>query len=52
MQRAPSGWHPNLPTPPEEFPQTASMKLRPDDATYLAERILVTCPDTLLAYLV
>lgn len=51
-QRAPSGWHPNLPTPPEEFPQTASMKLRPDDATYLAERILVTCPDTLLAYLV
>ncbi|HMS72143.1 MAG TPA: DUF6361 family protein, partial [Baekduia sp.] len=36
----------------DEFPLTASMALRPDDATYLAERILVTCPDTLLAYLV
>lgn len=51
-RRALSGWHANLPTPPDGFPNEASMALRPDDATYLAERILVTCPGTLLAHLV
>lgn len=51
-RRAPSGWHPNLPAPPDGFPDSARMELRREDADYLAERILVRCPGTLLAHLV
>ncbi len=47
----PTNWHPHLPEPPEDFPDEASLTLRADDAVYLRERIISTCPGTLLAFL-
>ena len=48
----PTNWHPHLPSPPEGLPGGASLMLDVHEATYLRERILSTCPGTLLAYLV
>ncbi len=47
----PRNWHPHRPSPPEGFPEGASLMLDSHEATYLRERILSTCPGTLLAYL-
>lgn len=47
----PRNWHPHLPSPPEGFPEDASLMLDSREAAYLRERILNTCPGTLLAYL-
>ncbi|MFT3714071.1 MAG: DUF6361 family protein [Archangium sp.] len=44
-------WHGNLPRPPEGFPRKASFKLRTGDRQYLLERIELTVPDSLLAWL-
>ena len=49
---APDNWHPGLPNPPGDFLKESSFKLTRDEAAYLRERILTTCPDTLLAFLV
>lgn len=48
----PETWHPGLPEPPGDFLNESSFALTHDEATYLRERILTTCPDTLLAFLV
>ena len=48
----PMNWHPHLPSPPEGFPEGASLMLDSREAAYLRERILNTCSGTLLAYLV
>lgn len=46
-------WHPDLPEPPADFPREASLRLRPEDRSYLKERILLGRPrGTLLAWLV
>jgi hypothetical protein len=45
-------WHPHLPAPPADFPETASFKLTRDEARYLAERITVAAPHSLLCFLV
>jgi hypothetical protein len=45
-------WDPNLPDPPDDFPAQANLSLRPEDAAYLRERLLLNCSDSLLAYLV
>jgi hypothetical protein len=46
-------WHPGLPDPPEGFPGECSLRLRPEDRTYLTERVLLGRPrGTLLAWLV
>lgn len=44
-------WHTGLPTPPDGFPENASFDLRKREAEYLRERVLTTCPESLLAYL-
>ena len=51
--RANQDWHPTLPAPPKEFPDTvqAGMALLPDEALWLRERILETAPNTMLAHL-
>jgi len=46
-------WHPGLPEPPDDFPETASLRLRGEDRSYLRERVLLGRPrSTLLAWLV
>jgi hypothetical protein len=49
-----SVWHPSLPKPPAEFPQSDDngLTLSHDEASWVQERILSSCPGTLLAYLV
>jgi hypothetical protein len=47
-----ANWDPNLPAKPEEFPQEAGFSLTRGEAEYLHERLLVSCPDSLLATLV
>lgn len=45
-------WDPGLPNPPKNFPQEASFQLTYEDAQYLRERLLVSCPNTLMTHLV
>ncbi len=45
-------WDPSLPKRPDDFPATASFKLRPVDAEYLRDRLQHACTGSLLAYLV
>ncbi|WP_353711487.1 DUF6361 family protein [Arthrobacter sp. K5] len=49
-----SVWHPSLPKPPENFPQSDEngLSLAHDEARWLQERILSSCPGTMLAHLV
>jgi hypothetical protein len=45
-------WHAGLPSPPEDFPGTAVLTLRANEAEYLSERIVQRWPASLLAWLV
>jgi Family of unknown function (DUF6361) len=45
-------WHSGLPSVPSEFPNVASLKLKPSEAEYLRERILSHCSGSLLALMV
>jgi hypothetical protein len=47
-------WNPTLPKPPAGFPQAEDrgLKLSHDEALWLQERILTTCPGTMLAHVV
>jgi len=45
-------WHPKLPDPPEGYPESADFLLRKGEALFLRERLMASCPDSLLAYLV
>lgn len=47
-----SNWHPRLPKPPAGFPQRVTFTLEPEEVEYLAERIKVCEPASLLAFLV
>lgn len=51
--RSTQDWHPTLPAPPSGFPDAVEggMALRPEEATWLRERILESAPGTLLAHL-
>jgi hypothetical protein len=44
-------WHPGLPEPPGDFLTESSFGLTRGEAAYLRERVLSSCPDTLLAFL-
>lgn len=45
-------WHPELPLAPDDFPyKNASFRLTYDEASYLKERVLSRCPNTMLACL-
>lgn len=45
-------WHLGLPAAPEGFPTKLSLKIQPDEARYLRDRIATSCPDSLLSWLV
>lgn len=45
-------WHAALPDAPPKFLEEATFKLTRGEAEFLAERIRIACPGTLLAYLV
>jgi hypothetical protein len=45
-------WDASLPPVPDDFPDQASFQLEPAEAAYLRERLLLSCPDSLLATLV
>ena len=45
-------WHAGIPKRPANFPREASLRLAPQEAEYLQERILASAPGTFLAYLV
>jgi hypothetical protein len=49
-----SVWNPTLPKPPAGFPQAEDrgLKLSHDEARWLQERILSTCPGTMLSHVV
>ena len=47
-----ANWDPNLPPRPKDFPQTASFEITADEAAYLRERLLLSCNQSLLAYMV
>jgi hypothetical protein len=44
-------WHVGLPSIQQGFPVGATLALSPEEAEYLRERILTTCSQSLLAYL-
>ncbi len=45
-------WDPGLPEMPEGFPEEAGFALRPEEAQYLRERLILSCPESLLTTLV
>lgn len=45
-------WHPQLPEPPDRFPEGVTFDLRLEEAEFIRDRILERHPDTLLAWLV
>lgn len=47
-----TNWDPNLPPKPDDFPERASFEITHQEANYLRERLLVSCTQSLLAYLV
>jgi hypothetical protein len=44
-------WHANLPSPPAAFPREASLTLTAEEGSYLSERIAMTQPASLMAWL-
>ncbi len=45
-------WHDGLgQLEPDAFPEGATLELTPDEAAYLRERVMTSCADSLLAYL-
>jgi hypothetical protein len=52
-QRVGGAWHPTLPPAPDGFPNEVEggLRLRPEEARWLRERMLTTAPGTLLAHL-
>jgi hypothetical protein len=47
-----SAWHASLPPPPDGFPHDVSFRFGPHEGEYVAERIAMTVPGTLLALLI
>lgn len=47
-----ANWHPQLPPVPAGFPSSVSFALTPAEAEYLAERITISVPHSLLRYLI
>lgn len=45
-------WDPALPEPPDGFPSLADFHITSGEATYLQERVILSCRDSLLATLV
>jgi hypothetical protein len=47
-----SAWHARIPPAPEDFPRGVSFRFEPSESEYVAERIAMTVPGTLLARLI
>jgi len=47
-----ANWDLNLPPMPVDFPEKASFEITKQEANYLRERLLISCNQSLLAYLV
>jgi len=45
-------WHPRLPAAPSGFPSGLDLKLTPEEASFLRDRIVTSCKGSLLAWLV
>jgi len=52
VQESNVNWDPNLPPMPDDFPKKASFEITAFEASYLRERLLLSCNQSLLAYLV
>ena len=52
VQETNVNWDPHLPPIPNDFPQTATFEVTTDEAAYLRERLLLSCNQSLLAYMV
>jgi hypothetical protein len=50
-ERPPFNWDLELPTKPDEFPTSANFKLTEEEAEFLRERILISCPESMLAHI-
>lgn len=44
-------WHDGIPAPNVDFPNGAKLELSWEEASYLRERVMTSCSDSLLAYL-
>ena len=47
-----ANWHPNLPEPPDDFPEDASFTLRSEEAEYLEDRVQQRLRGTLLEHMI
>jgi len=47
-----ANWDPNLPDHPSSFPEELTFEITKEEAEYLSERLLISCNQSLLAYLV
>jgi hypothetical protein len=47
-----TAWHASLPSAPDDFPRGVSFRFEPYESEYVAERIAMTVPGTLLALLI
>lgn len=45
-------WHPEVPQPPEDFPESASLSLSEEEAAFIRDRIVTEHPSSLLGWLV
>lgn len=46
-----TNWHPQLPPPPDDFYNTVDFALSREEAEFILDRIQVSCPNSLLAFL-
>jgi hypothetical protein len=44
-------WHPSIPTAPEDFPAVVDLTLSRDEASFIRDRIVASCDNTLLGWL-
>ena len=44
-------WHPRLPEPPQDFPDTVDFSLSREEAEFIRDRIQIACPNSLLSFL-
>ena len=52
LENPPHNWDLDIPEAPQDFPREVDLTLSFDEATYLKERLQISCPRSLLAYLV
>lgn len=51
LRMAGLSWHPRLPAPPDSFPAKTDFALSQEEAEFIRDRLQVSCPNSLLAFL-